>query len=204
MQKILNCGWSVTEHKNMSSLVSFNNFCPLIAPKSDDIHVGKGLFTTWLHGLPLTPSVAQMLSYTAWTTVWKPVTLIISTAFITPRQRSCLKSRGRGPIDPNWKCHFTGLPSWRCSFGPGWADVNSMFLLSFIVWYSSSYSTLPPFAWLGGCRAACTVLVSNQSARKLQQQSKIEVTAQEWTNWNRLLWNLQAFADTCWSQPSMS
>lgn len=204
LQQIPNCYLSDKYTYQLSPLVSHYQFFPLIKAKSDDIHGGKGLFTTWLHGLPLTPSVAQMFSCTAWTTVWKPVTLIISTVLITPRQRSCLKSRGRGPIDPNWKCHFTGLPSWRCSCSPGCVDVNSMFLLHFIVWYLSSSSTLPPSAWLGGCSAACTVLVSNQSARKLQQQSKIEVTAQEWTNWNRLLWNLQAFADTCWSQHGMS
>lgn len=32
--------------KNMSSLVTFYKFCPLITSKSDDIHVGKDLFTT--------------------------------------------------------------------------------------------------------------------------------------------------------------
>lgn len=56
----------------------------------------------------------------------------------------------------------------------------------------------PLLGW-AGAELPVLFLVSNQSARKLQQQSKIEVTAQEWTNWNRLLWNLQAFADTCWS-----
>lgn len=61
----------------------------------------------------------------------------------------------------------------------------------------------PLLGW-AGAELPVLFLVSNQSARKLQQQSKIEVTAQEWTNWNRLLWNLQAFADTCWSQHSMS
>lgn len=86
-------------------------------------------------------------------------------------------------------------------------DVGILFQrssLSCIVWYFNSSSTMSPSAWMGGCRAACAVVVSNQSARKLQQQSKIEVIAQEWTNWNRLLWNLQAFADTCWTQHSMS
>jgi len=46
----------------LSPLVSDYIFCALIRPKSHDIHVGKCLFTTWLHGLPLTPSVAQMFS----------------------------------------------------------------------------------------------------------------------------------------------
>ncbi len=29
----------------------------------------------------------------------------------TPRHGCHLRSRGRGPIDPNWKCHFSALPN---------------------------------------------------------------------------------------------
>lgn len=52
------------------------------------------------HGLPLTPSVPRWFGRTAGT-VRKPVTLIISAALDHPWGRICLKSRGRGPIDPN-------------------------------------------------------------------------------------------------------
>lgn len=121
-----------------------------------------------------------------------------------PWGRNCLKSSGRGPIDPNWKCHFTGLPSWRCSHSPGWADVNSMFLLSIIVWYLNSFSTLPTSGRLGGCRAACTVSC-------VKPECKEAPTAVE--NWGhstrvnqleQIVLEPLGFADTCWSQHTMS
>lgn len=112
-----------------------------------------------------------------------------------------MKSRGRGPIDPNWKCHFTGLPSRRCLCSPGCGDIISTFLAQLHCLIFQQLFHYVPLCLDG---RVCAVVVSNQSARKLQQQSKIEVIAQEWTNWNRLLWNLQAFADTCWTQHSMS
>lgn len=151
----------------------------------------------WSHGLPLTPTVPRWFGCTAGT-VQKPVTLIISAALDHPWGRICLKSRGRGPIDPNWKCHFSARATWRCCCGLGRADANSTSVLRFIVWYSSRISTPPTSAQLGGCVAL------NRSARKLQQHSKIEVTVQERTNWNRLFWNLQAFTDTCWAQHIVS
>lgn len=153
--------------------------------------------TSNMRGLPLTPSVPQWFIRTAGT-VWEPVTLIISAALDHPRGKICLKSRGRGPIDPNWMCHFRARATWRCRCRLGRADVNSMSLLRFIVWYSNSISTPPTSAQLGGC------VTLNQSARKLQQHLKIEVTVQEWTNWNRLFWNLKAFTDTCWAQHIVS
>lgn len=75
--------------------------------------------------------------------------------------------------------------------------------LIFIVWYLSSFSTPPTPAWPAGpagCRACLRrFLVSKPSCE--EAPAAVENwghAAQEWTDWNRLFWNLQAFADTCW------
>lgn len=175
-----------------------------------------------MDGLPLTPSVAAEMfccsAFLGWGSLLFHYQLFLQPV-ITPRQSCYLKSRGWGPIDPNWKCRFSGLPSstdahatqdWGGGGGTN-ADIAPTLLLFSIVSELSCSSTLsflhtarPNPAQLAGWAGGCAVLVSTHSARNLQQQSKIEVTEQEWAKWNRLLWNLQAFADTCWSQHSVS
>lgn len=158
----------------------------------------------WLHGLPLTPSVAQWFSCTAWTTVWKPVTLIISTALDYPEAETVWNPEAGVQLTP-----IESVISQDCQVGDALAAQDKRMLIQcsssaslFDIW--TAFPLCQPLLGWAGVELPVLFLVSNQSARKLRQQPKIEVTAQEWTNWNRLFWNLQAFADTCWSQHIMS
>lgn len=120
---------------------------------------------------------------------------------ITPRQEKPSEIQRHGPNWPQLKVSFHSTAKLEMLAYPRMSrDINSTFLLSVII---VSYPRAFLYSVSAGASSACNVLVSNWSAKNLQQQWEIEVTAPEWTNWNRLLWNLQALADTCWSQNSM-
>lgn len=124
----------------------------------------------WLHGLPLTPSVAQWFSCTAWTTVWKPVTLIISTALDYPEAETVWNPEAGVQLTP-----IESVISQDCQVGDALAAQDKRMLIQcsssaslFDIW--TAFPLCQPLLGWAGVELPVLFLVSNQSARKLRQQ----------------------------------
>lgn len=68
--------------KTYTSTVTFGR-----VPRLENCHAAEGLFRVWLHGLPLTPSVARWLGGDAWTAARTLAPLILCTALDHPEAR---------------------------------------------------------------------------------------------------------------------
>lgn len=118
---------------------------------------------------------------------------------ITPRHGCHLRSRGRGPIDPNWKCHFSALPNCRdvhptLDRGAERATLSCTICTALRAApcpYTHTHTHILTLAKVGqhweGRSCAC---VKPECKEPLNSSPEIEVTALQRTKRNRLLQNL--------------
>ncbi len=117
----------------------------------------------------------------------------------TPRHGCHLRSRGRGPIDPNWKCHFSALPNCqdvhptldRGAERAALSCTNCTALRAALYPSKHTHTHILVFAKVGRhWEGRSCVWVKPECKEPLNSSPEIEVTARQWTKRNRLLQNL--------------